>query len=222
MEFDSDAKTSDKIIGYVAYFRLLNGFEKYFYMSAEEVQIHGRRYSKSYENKNSRWQQDFDSMALKTVIKLLLNRWGILSIDMQQAIRADQAVVKESGDFEYIDSTEENVTPPVPLDTSEFDALISKQLDVDQEKLDTFINASAKTLKISVEEVKVAAVRQFEEFWQTFLGWTKQQEKQTEKPKEKTLKQKDSAIKCPDDQRLAHKKYCDEQCKKRKNCPAWS
>lgn len=222
MEFDSEGKTSDKVIGYVAYFRLLNGFEKYFYMSKVEVEIHGRRYSKSYENKNSRWQQDFDSMALKTVIKLLLNRWGILSIDMQQALRADQAVVKASGDFEYIDSTEETVTSPVPLDTSEFDALISRQLDVDQEKLDAFINASAKTLKISVEEVKVAAVKQFEEFWQTFLGWTKQQEKQTEKPNKKSPHHKDAiVVLCPDNQQVANKLFCDEQCKKRKNCPAW-
>jgi hypothetical protein len=224
MEFDSEGKTSDKIIGYVAYFRLLNGFEKYFYMSKEEVEIHGRRYSKSYENKNSRWQQDFDSMALKTVIKLLLNRWGILSIDMQQALRADQAVVKESGDFEYTDSTEETVTPVVPLDTSEFDALISKQLDVDQEKLDAFINACAKTMKISIEEVKVSAVKQFaEEFWPTFLGWTKQQEKKIDKPKVKSSKKEDagSAIKCPDDQKPVNKLYCDDVCKKRKGCPCW-
>jgi hypothetical protein len=97
---------------------------------------------------------------------------------------------------------------------------------VDQEKLDAFIQASAKTLKITVEEVKVAAVKQFEEFWQTFLGWTKVQEKQTEKLKGKSLKSKDAPVAtvaplCPNDQKPASKLYCDDVCKNRIGCPCW-
>lgn len=109
MEFEVAKRTSDKIIGYVAYFRLLNGFEKYYYMTKEEIESHGRRFSKSYNNEAGMWKKDFDAMAKKTVIKLMLNRFGILSISMEKAIQADQAEV-DNGDFVYIDSTEE---PPV-------------------------------------------------------------------------------------------------------------
>lgn len=61
--FDFNAKTSDKVIGYVAYFRTVGGFEKYFYMTKEEVEAHGRKYSKSFSS--GVWKTDFDSMALK-------------------------------------------------------------------------------------------------------------------------------------------------------------
>jgi recombination protein RecT len=102
-EFEFGEKESDKIIGYIAYFKLLNGFEKYLYMTVEEIERHAKRYSKSYDSKNSRWKEDFHSMALKTVIKRLLSKYGILSIEMQTSLLADQAVVKqdEEGNINY-------------------------------------------------------------------------------------------------------------------------
>lgn len=102
-EIEFGEKQSDKIIGYLAYFRLLNGFEKYLYMSVEEIERHAKRYSKSYDSKNSRWKEDFHSMALKTVIKRLLSKYGILSIEMQTSLLADQALVKqdEEGNVQY-------------------------------------------------------------------------------------------------------------------------
>jgi recombination protein RecT len=205
MKFNADSKTSDKIIGYVAYFRLLNGFEKYFYMTKEEVEAHGKRYSKSYEKKESRWQRDFDAMALKTVIKLLLNRWGILSIEMQTALHADQAVIKDvdSADYEYVDSTEEEKPP---IDTSAFDKLI-EPLDVDRAILDTYLEKIAKFNKKSVEEIKVECVPVFDEFWGKFTKWAG--------------KQKQPNIKCPDGNPEASKDYCDKTCTKRQGCPVW-
>jgi recombination protein RecT len=104
MKFDQSKKQSDKVIGYVAYFRLLNGFEKWFYMTMEEAQDHGKKYSKSYSHANGRWKNDFDSMALKTVIKLLLSKYGILSIGMETAIQADQAVISPEGEYKYVDN----------------------------------------------------------------------------------------------------------------------
>lgn len=104
MKFDQAAKKSDDITGYVAYFRLLNGFEKWFYMTMEEAQAHGKKYSQSYSKQNSQWKQNFDSMALKTVIKLLLSKYGILTIGMETAIQADQAVITPEGEYEYIDN----------------------------------------------------------------------------------------------------------------------
>lgn len=106
MEFDSAGKKSDNVIGYVSYFRLLNGFEKWHYMTLEEVQAHGKKYSKSFGNASGRWKLDFDAMAKKTALKLLLSKFGILSIEMQTAIQADQGVI--SGDTpDYIDRAEE-------------------------------------------------------------------------------------------------------------------
>lgn len=204
MEFDEDSKTSDKVIGYVAYFRLLNGFEKYLYMSKADVEAHGKRYSKSFDKKDSRWQQDFDTMALKTVIKLLLNKWGILSIEMQTAIHADQAVIRDvdKGEYDYVDSPETEIIPP---DTSEFDKLV-EPLDVDKEKLNLFLSEIAKANKKTVEEIKVEAAPRFEDFWKGFTKWVAKQSKSVE-------------IKCPDNGKTVTKDDCNK-CKIREGCPA--
>lgn len=106
MVFDQKKKENDTIIGYVAYFKLLNGFHKWFYMTKKEAEAHGKKYSQSYSREFGRWKQDFDSMALKTVIKLLLSKYGILSIGMETAIQADQAVISSEGEYEYIDNEE--------------------------------------------------------------------------------------------------------------------
>lgn len=101
--FDSTCRTSDKVIGYMAYFKTVGGFEKYFYMTKEDAMAHGKRYSKSFNN--GVWNSDPDAMGRKTVLKLLLSRFGILSIEMQRAIRFDQGAVK--GDFTKIESIDE-------------------------------------------------------------------------------------------------------------------
>jgi recombination protein RecT len=108
VELDTTKKRSDKVIGYVAYFKLINGFEKMLYLTKEQLQAHGSKYSKSYSSKYGRWQLDFDSMALKTVIKLLLSKYGILSVDMQTAITVDQSIIKDADtmDVEYVDAND--------------------------------------------------------------------------------------------------------------------
>ena len=106
MQFDYKKRTSDKIIGYVAYFRLMNGFEKYLYMTEDQVTAHGKKYSKSFSNNNSMWQKDAEPMKLKTVLKMLLSKFGILSIEMQNAVQYDQATIKtiDGGAYEYVDN----------------------------------------------------------------------------------------------------------------------
>lgn len=98
IRFDYDAKESDKVIGYVSYFKLLNGFEKKYYMSKEDMEKHGKKYSKSYTSTSGQWHLNFDVMGLKTVLKLLLSKYGILSIQMQTAIEGDQMVEGEYDD----------------------------------------------------------------------------------------------------------------------------
>lgn len=100
---DDTQRKSDVIIGYVAYFKLMSGFEKTLYMSVEQVRRHAQRYSKSYSRPGTPWQVNFDAMALKTVVKLLLSKWGILSIEMQKAVQYDQGVITESAGREVIE-----------------------------------------------------------------------------------------------------------------------
>lgn len=108
IEFDFGKKESDVIIGYAAYFKLLNGFEKTLYMSAEELKKHGLRFSQTYKKGFGLWKDDFDGMAIKTVIKLLLSKYAPLSIEMQTAVIADQSIIKDADTTEvtYPDNTD--------------------------------------------------------------------------------------------------------------------
>lgn len=108
--FSFGEKTSDKVIGYVAYFKLLNGYEKYLYMTVAQIHAHAKQYSKTYSFKGGVWQTNFHAMAMKTVLKRLLSKFGILSIEMQLSLKADQAAVRDvtpdniqEADFEYVD-----------------------------------------------------------------------------------------------------------------------
>ncbi|MDI3548163.1 MAG: recombination protein RecT [Halanaerobiales bacterium] len=86
----SGEPTSEKAQGYFAYMELLNGFSKTVYMTKEEVIKHAQRYSKSYNTANSAWKSNFDEMAMKTVTRMLLSKYGILSTDMISALTSDR------------------------------------------------------------------------------------------------------------------------------------
>lgn len=102
-------KLSDEVVGYVAYMRLVNGFEKTLYMTKAEIEEHALKYSQSYAydkragKKSSPWSTNFDAMASKTVLKRLLNNYGILSTEMAEVIRADQGVV-DKNTITYVDN----------------------------------------------------------------------------------------------------------------------
>lgn len=85
IEIDFESRESDEVIGYAGFFELLNGFRKTVYWRKEDIEAHRQKYSKS----GFGWENDWDSMALKTVIKSLLSRWGILSVEMQKAVIED-------------------------------------------------------------------------------------------------------------------------------------
>lgn len=112
LKYNLDNRLSEEITHYVAYFQTINGFEKYNIMSKEEVEQHGMKFSKTFKKEKSTWQTDFNAMAKKTVLKLLLSKFGILSIEMQTALKTDQAVIKDvnkdSVEVEYVDN-ENNV-----------------------------------------------------------------------------------------------------------------
>jgi len=110
-----DERDEHPIIGYVAYFKLINGFEKMLYMTKEQVEAHAKRYSQTYSSNyentraSSKWTTDFDAMAKKTVLKLLLSRYAPLSVEMQNAVIADQSELNEQGQPTYVDNMPEEV-----------------------------------------------------------------------------------------------------------------
>ncbi|HZI26240.1 MAG TPA: recombinase RecT [Chryseolinea sp.] len=109
--FDFTKKKSDTIIGYASYFQLLNGFEKTLYATVDELKKHGKRFSQTFKKDHGLWVDDFDSMALKTVIKANLSKWAPLSVDIQKAITFDQSVIKdvETQDVDYVDNQPEQL-----------------------------------------------------------------------------------------------------------------
>jgi recombination protein RecT len=98
-------------IGYAAYFELLNGFEKTLYMTHHQVMDHGKKYSQSYKKdirdkkSDSLWSKDFDNMALKTVVKQLISKFGPMSTSIEKALESDQAILNGEKRI-YIDNDE--------------------------------------------------------------------------------------------------------------------
>lgn len=133
-EFDWSVKPSGDPIGYVAFFKLINGFTAELYMSKEEVMKHANKYSQTAKKGYGVWKDQFEAMALKTVLKLLLSKQAPLSIDMQKAQMADQAIIRDvdKDEFEYIDHQESiaDLEAPKPtLSDYEFNAAL-EQLNV--------------------------------------------------------------------------------------------
>lgn len=94
IEFDwlDDVEREKKqVIGYVAYFELLNGYQQTLYMSKSEVEAHAKKYSQTYKQGFGVWKDNFDAMARKTLIKRILNQFAPLSVDMAKAMEYDQA-----------------------------------------------------------------------------------------------------------------------------------
>lgn len=102
--FDEDAKTSDKVVGFMAYFRLTNGFEKYEYMTIEEIKAHAQKFSQTFRRGSGIWKDHFEEMAKKTVLKRLITKWAPKSIEMQRMAMFDQSVV--NGDINDIDNAQ--------------------------------------------------------------------------------------------------------------------
>lgn len=104
-KFKFGNRTGDKVIGYLAYFRLTNGFEKMLFMTLDEMQTHAKKYSQNYKGGTDKWGlADFNVMAEKTVLKRLLSKFGPLSIEsvqMSQALSNDGGIISMNKDGEF-------------------------------------------------------------------------------------------------------------------------
>lgn len=101
---DDEKRAQQAVIGYVAFIKLTTGFHKSLYMTNDELLAHAKKYSKSYQNGYGMWVDDFDAMAKKTVLKLLIDRWGIKTSQIEKAMIADQAELDDDGNANYVDN----------------------------------------------------------------------------------------------------------------------
>lgn len=130
---DDDEREQAKTIGYYAMFEYVNGFKKAIYWSKKKMAAHAEKYSAAFSkngglsslelleqgkipNKemwkySSFWFKDFDGMAYKTMLRQLISKWGIMSIDMINAFDADMAVIREDGTKKYVDNQTEEYEP---------------------------------------------------------------------------------------------------------------
>lgn len=133
--FDEDAKKSDKIIGYMAYVKLTGGFEKTVFWTVEEVKAHALRFSQTYKKGYGVWKDNFDAMALKTVLKHLIVKYCPKSAEIKKAIRDDQSVTNKDNVSTYADNP-------------------SSGIDEQGEQQSTSAKDKAEAIKAQVEAVK--------------------------------------------------------------------
>lgn len=103
---DEEEREKANTIGYYAFFEYTNGFKKSLYWSKAKMEAHALKYSKGYQAKKGYtfWEKDFDGMAYKTMLRQLISKWGIMSIDLQNAIDADMAVINQDGTKSYVET----------------------------------------------------------------------------------------------------------------------
>lgn len=124
--FDETKRKSDKIIGYMASFKLTNGYRKTVYMSVEEIKAHGKQYSQTYRKNFGLWVDNFNAMALKTTLKMLLKKFAPKSIEsIAKAIESDQASFEGNIDNStpvYVDNAKETKETAETVDFEEVTA----------------------------------------------------------------------------------------------------
>lgn len=128
---DEDERELAETVGYYAMFEYLNGFRKAIYWSKAKMERHALRYSQGYraDKRNGTaytfWSKDFDGMAYKTMLRQLISKWGIMSLEMQTAFQSDSAdiIQDEQGNNVIINDIDDALTPSDYVDVSEPDTV---------------------------------------------------------------------------------------------------
>ena len=104
-----DEREEAETIGYYAMFELTNGFKKAIYWSKKQMENHALKYSSGYKAKKGYtfWEKNFDGMAYKTMLRQLISKWGIMSIDMQHAFENDMTFTDDSGHVNYVEADDD-------------------------------------------------------------------------------------------------------------------
>lgn len=113
---DEDEREEAETAGYYAMFEYMNGFRKAIYWSKAKMERHALKYSQGYRAKKGYtfWEKDFDGMAFKTMLRQLISKWGIMSIEMVTAMDSDMAVIREDGTKDYVDNVDDE--QPIIID----------------------------------------------------------------------------------------------------------
>ena len=128
---DEEQREALPTIGYFAMFEYHNGFRKVLYWSKAKMEQHAEKYSMGYKARKGYtfWEKDFDAMGVKTMLRQLISKWGVMSLEMQKAYEADGGVVNQDGSIDYVDSADAAPQPePVPV-TAEVVQEAPQQLD---------------------------------------------------------------------------------------------
>lgn len=130
---DEEARETAPTIGYYAMFEYQNGFRKTMYWSKAKMEQHASKFSKGYSAKKGYtfWEKDFDQMAYKTMLRQLISKWGIMSIDIQQAIENDMTYQDATGNTNYVEMD---------------DPLATNNVVMTDDKVVTEVNATANTM----------------------------------------------------------------------------
>ena len=99
---DEDKREAAKVIGYVGYYRLVNGAEKTIYMTVKQIENHEKKFRKG-QWMSKGWKDDFDAMARKTVYRKLIGKWGVMSIDYQN-MKEGQALAQQMQDEYHLEN----------------------------------------------------------------------------------------------------------------------
>lgn len=120
-QFDYNAKQSDRVIGYVGFFELLNGFKKTVYWTKQEVEAHRIKHAKGFDKTKltGAWKENYDAMAIKTVLRNMLAKWGILSVEMQNAVTSDERVFRFDENNDLVEEVTLNDAEPIESDRKE-------------------------------------------------------------------------------------------------------
>jgi len=114
---DEEERESKPVIGYLGYYRLVNGAEKTIYMSIKQIEAHEQKFRKS-QNMGKGWREDFDAMARKTVYRKLIGKWGVMSIDYRTVGEGQQIADALAADAEQEKALDNaiDITPPESID----------------------------------------------------------------------------------------------------------
>lgn len=145
---DEEVREKTKTIGYYAMFEYVNGFKKSMYWSKKKMENHAITYSAGYRAKKGYtfWEKDFDGMAYKTMLRQLISKWGIMSIDMQEALTKDMAVVNTDGSYDYVDNKQNANLEPVENNTIEINETEQDSSQQNEQQI-------TKPKKVSLDEI---------------------------------------------------------------------